>query len=114
MADDAEVELVYDGDCPYCRRIASLIDGLDPGDMVRLTDIESERGRRLIEQQHGRFIHSPHLFTPEYAYYGLGPVARRLAIVMPQVTALGLARRLRQALGSSHHDPRYGGRNRRR
>lgn len=72
-------ELIYSHECPYCRRIAMAVNAIDRNDDIRLTDIDSERGKQMIEDHHGEYIHAPHLFTEELVYYGVGPTARGLA-----------------------------------
>jgi predicted DCC family thiol-disulfide oxidoreductase YuxK len=69
-------ELIYDGSCPYCRSVASMVSAADIRNQFRLTDIESERGRELVTDHWDEFVHSPHLFTESYVYYGVGPVAK--------------------------------------
>lgn len=78
------VELLYSGECPYCRGIARFIDAIDIGGKVDTTPLESERGERLVTECHGEYIHAPHLFTEGRVYYGVSPTARGLAIEVPK------------------------------
>lgn len=80
MADDGagRMELVYKEECPYCLFAADTISRLDAFDAIETTPIESARGRRLVEDHHGEYVESPHLFTDEYVYYGVIPVAKAL------------------------------------
>lgn len=78
------LELVYSGDCPYCRAAARVIDALDRGDRVTFTPIESERGTTLVTDHHNEFVHAPHLFTMERVYYGVGPTLRGLLTELPR------------------------------
>lgn len=73
------VELVYSESCPYCLFAARTLGRIDVGGKVRLTPIESERGRELVEDHHGEYVHAPHLFTDDLVYYGIGPTLRGLA-----------------------------------
>lgn len=102
------MELVYSEECPFCRRIAAAVDALDPGGLVTLTPIESKRGRWLVNDHHGEFVHSPHLFTNSMVYFGIKPVARQLAIQLPRVTAIGLLRRFRRGLPAPGREEAYG------
>lgn len=75
---DRPLELVYKGDCPYCRTVASVVRRLDIFENVETTTIESERGRTLVMGHHGEFVLSPHLFTEGLVYYGVRPTAKGL------------------------------------
>ena len=70
--------LIYKGECPYCRMAASVVEGADLGGNVETVPIESERATLLIEEHHGEFVNSPHLFTEDMVYYGVAPVAKAL------------------------------------
>lgn len=74
------LELVYSGECPYCRAAARGVSLVDVGDEVTLTEIESERGRALVEDHHDEYVHAPHLFTDTRAYFGIRPTLRGLVI----------------------------------
>lgn len=79
MTDDTPpLELVYKGSCPYCQAVASAVEAVDVLGKVQTTEIESERGRRLVEKHHGEYVLSPHLFTDELVYYGVTPTAKGL------------------------------------
>jgi predicted DCC family thiol-disulfide oxidoreductase YuxK len=78
------MELVYKESCPYCRAIARGVDVADIPDRIRLTAIESERGRSLIEDHHGEYVEAPHLFTSDLVYYGVAPTAKGLAKEYPK------------------------------
>lgn len=84
MPSPTPPELVYDGSCPYCRAISQAVGALDLRGSVTRTDINTERGRRIIEDHHGEFIDSPHLFTDRYVYYGVTPVAKALGVSLPK------------------------------
>jgi len=77
-------ELVYDGECPYCRAIARWVRTMDLRNRFRLTDINSGRGRLLVESHHSRFVDTPHLFTDELVYYGVKPTARGVFKELPR------------------------------
>jgi hypothetical protein len=57
---------------------ASVVEGVDVGKNVETVPIESERAKEMIEDHHGEFVNSPHLFTEEMVYYGVAPVAKAL------------------------------------
>ncbi len=77
------MELIYSDDCPYCRNIARAVSTLDLAGVVDTIPIESREGRLMVEKHHGRFVHSPHLFTDSAVYYGVSPVAKGLAREYP-------------------------------
>lgn len=77
--------LVYSSDCGYCQAIKRAVAGLDVSNQVELVPIESDRGRQLVTDVHGEYVHSPHLLTDEYVYYGVGPVAKQLALRFPNI-----------------------------
>lgn len=79
-----ELELVFSETCPYCRGAARAVSLVDVGDRVDLTPIESERGRTLVEGHHNEFVHTPHLFTMNRVYYGIGPTLRGLVTELPR------------------------------
>lgn len=78
------LELVYKESCKYCLMIARWLGRLDWAGKVRLTPIESERGRSLVEDHHGRFVDSPHFFTPDVVYYGVRPTAEGVVKELPK------------------------------
>jgi hypothetical protein len=69
-------ELVYSGDCPYCRAIARGVETIDRRDTIETVPIENERGTELVTDHHGGYVHAPHLFTSELVYYGIVPTAK--------------------------------------
>ena len=72
-------ELIYDSQCPHCRRIKRAVELADLRGTFRMTPIDSDRGRALIEDTHGEFIEAPHLYTDELVYYGVEDAARGVA-----------------------------------
>ena len=70
--------LIYKGSCPYCTMAASAVEGVDVGSNVETLAIETDRAREMIEDHHGEFVNSPHLFTDNMVYYGVSPVAKAL------------------------------------
>lgn len=46
---DGHIVLVMDGNCALCSRGARTIAAADPGDWIRITTIQSETGRAVLE-----------------------------------------------------------------
>lgn len=84
MPEPEPPELIYDGECPYCRAIKAGIRASDIRGSITYTDINSPRGRALVEEHHGEFVDSPHLFTDQYVHYGVVPVARAVGVTVPK------------------------------
>lgn len=89
------MELVYSESCPYCRAIVRIVKALDRADEIHLTPIESLRGESLVADHHGKYVHAPHLFTDTHVFYGIKPVARKLARELPTLALRGLRDRSR-------------------
>lgn len=85
--DTRPLELIFKASCPYCTIAAGIVTRLDVLGKVRATPIETPRAQELIEDHHGEFVNSPHLFTPDYVYYGVSPTAVGLLkeYVMPRL-----------------------------
>lgn len=77
-------DLVYKHSCPYCRAIVKVVKILDPAGVFTPVRLESDLGRNLIEDHHGEMVNSPHLFTDEYVYYGVKPVAKAVLRRLPR------------------------------
>jgi len=93
------MQLLYSDSCQYCRTAAAAVRAADLAGRVETLPLESERGRALVEDVHGEYLHSPHLLTDEMVYYGVGPVLRALATRLPGLTLGGLPRATRRAFG---------------
>lgn len=70
------MELLYSEECPYCRTAAGVVRTLDIPGWVETVPIESMRGEAMVQQHHGEYVHTPHLFTEERVYYGVGTTAK--------------------------------------
>lgn len=84
------VQLVYSGDCPYCRVVAWVVGFLDVAGLVDRVTIESKKGTGLIYEWHGEYVHAPHLRVGQRLYWGVKPVAWRVAIALPLLFLGGL------------------------
>ena len=78
------IELLYSGECPYCRAVARFVNAVDVGGEIKTTPIESERGHELVENHHGEYVHAPHLFTDDIVYYGVKPVVKGMVRHVPK------------------------------
>lgn len=85
------MKLYYDDGCPYCRKIKQIVTALDTGGRVETYSLDDPEHRQDIVDVHGEYVDAPHLFDGDTVYYGVGPVAKRLATRLPAITLSGVS-----------------------
>jgi len=86
------MDLIYKASCDYCTAVASVVETIDVAGEIDTIPIESEEGRILIEAHHGEMVDSPHLFTDDRVYYGVGPTTRGIFVELPKAYIADLRR----------------------